>query len=144
MSEARVGDRVRVHYTGRLEDGTVFATSEEEGGEPLEFTLGSGAVVPGLEDAIEGMREGERKSVWLPPALAYGAYREDEMLLVERRRLPAHILPEVGQKLQMKRQGRPAAIVTVSQVSEQSVVLDTNHPLAGREITYDVELLEIR
>lgn len=141
MATARSGDTVRVHYTGRLADGTVFDTSQ--GREPLEFALGSGQVIAGFDDAVEGMSPGESKSVWIPAADAYGPHDEDLLLLVEMDRFPPHIRPEVGQRLQMTREDDEPILVTVVDVMEEGVLLDENHPLAGRDLTFDLELVEI-
>lgn len=141
MATARPGDTVRVHYTGRLDDGTVFDSSE--GREPLEFILGSGMVIAGFDDGVEGMSPGETKSVWIPAADAYGAHDEDLLLLVERDRFPPDISLEIGQRLQMTREGDAPVLVTVAEVTDEGVVLDANHPLAGRDLTFDLELVEI-
>lgn len=141
MATARNGDTVRVHYTGRLDDGTIFDSSE--GREPLEFVLGSGQVIAGFDDGVEGMSPGESKSVWIPAVNAYGAHDDDLMLLVELNRFPPNIRPEVGQQLQMTREGEPPVLVTVADVTDDGVVLDGNHPLAGRDLTFDLQLVEI-
>jgi peptidylprolyl isomerase len=140
MAEARTGDTVRVHYTGKLDDGEVFDSSR--GREPLEFTLGEGRVIPGFEAAVAGMDPGDEKSVRIPADEAYGPRRDDMVMVVERERLPAHLEPGVGQQLQMA-QGDQVAVVTVTDVSDEAVTLDANHPLAGRDLTFDLELVEI-
>jgi peptidylprolyl isomerase len=139
---ASYGDTVRVHYTGRLPDGTVLDSTL--GGDPLEFTLGRGEVIAGIEHAVEGMSPGESKSVWVTPDEAYGPHQEDLMLMVERSRFPAHISPEPGQRLRMRRQGVPPVLVTVVDVMDEDVLLDGNHPLAGRDLTFDLELIGIQ
>ncbi|HEX5724269.1 MAG TPA: peptidylprolyl isomerase [Longimicrobiaceae bacterium] len=141
MAQARDGDKVRVHYTGRLPDGTVIDSSR--GRAPLEFTLGEGRVLPGVEEAVAGMSPGEQATVWVPPEKGYGPHREDLLLVVGRDRFPAHLELEVGQRLQMRREGEPPALVTVIEMSEADVTLDGNHPLAGQDLTFDLELLEI-
>lgn len=141
MAEARSGSTVRVHYTGRLPDGTLLHSTRD--GEPLRFTLGEGEVLPGLEEAVEGMTPGEQKTVWMTPDMAYGPHRDDLVLTVSRGRFPEHIQPEPGQRLQMRRQGEPTVIVTVVDVLEEDVLLDGNHPLAGQDVTFELELLEI-
>lgn len=141
MAEAKRGDTVRVHYTGRFPDGTMFDSSEGRG--PLEFTLGTGWAIRGFEEAVEGLRPGESTSVWVTPDQAYGPHRDDLMLVVDRHRFPPHIEPEIGQRLQMRREGQPAVLVTVADVDEEDVTLDGNHPLAGRDLTFDLELIEI-
>jgi peptidylprolyl isomerase len=140
-SEATEGDKVRVHYTGMLPDGTVLDSSR--GGDPLEFTLGRGEVIPGIEHAIEGMSLGESKSIWVTSDEAYGPHQDDLMLMVEKSRFPEHIQPEPGQRLRMRRQGVPPVMVTVVDVMDDDVILDANHPLAGRDLTFDLELVGI-
>lgn len=141
LYEASAGDTVRVHYTGMLPDGTVIESSQ--GGEPLRFTIGQGEVIPGIEQAVEGMSPGESKSIWVTPDDAYGPHQDDLMLMVGRNRFPDHIHPEPGQRLRMRRQGVPPVMVTVVDVSEGDVLLDANHPLAGRDLTFELELVDI-
>ncbi|HDH96842.1 MAG TPA: peptidylprolyl isomerase [Proteobacteria bacterium] len=141
MAQAKEGDTVRVHYTGKLEDGTVFDSSVER--EPLEFTIGEGQIIPGFEQAVIGMQPGEKKTVDVPPEKAYGPHREELVLEVERAKFPEHIDPQVGQQLQIPQPYGQAVIVTVTDVSETSVTLDANHPLAGKNLTFDIELIEI-
>jgi peptidylprolyl isomerase len=119
MGEARQGDMVSVHYTGRLDDGSVFDTSE--GREPLRFEVGSGQVIAGFDEAVTGMGEGRRKTVRIPSEEAYGERRDELMLEVERSAFPPTIEPEVGQRLQMSQGPGQAAVVTVTDVSEESV-----------------------
>ena len=133
---AEVSDTVKVHYTGRLADGTVFDTSV--GSEPMEFTLGEGRVIPGFEQAITGMQVGESKTVTIPVDEAYGQRRDELIFEVERDRLPVDIEPEVGMQLPTS-QGD----VTIIEVSEATVKIDANHPLAGQELIFDIELVEI-
>lgn len=140
MAQARSGDTVRVHYTGRLDDGSTFDSSQ--GREPLEFTLGEGQVIPGFEDGVEGMSPGEEKTVTIPSDQAYGPRSDEMMLVVDRAQFPDHIRPEVGQQLQMSQDGR-VAIVTIVDVGDESVTLDANHPLAGQDLTFDLRLVEI-
>jgi peptidylprolyl isomerase len=140
MAEAKSGDTVRIHYTGTLEDGTVFDSSE--GQQPLEVTLGSGEVIPGFEAAIQGMEPGQKKEVTIPSDDAYGAHRSDWVLVIGREDFPDHIEPEVGQQLQLS-QGGQSFVVTVTDVTEASVTLDANHPLAGKDLTFELELVEI-
>jgi peptidylprolyl isomerase len=141
MRAARIGDRVRVHFTGRLGDGTVVESSRGES--PLEFTLGRNEVMSGLEDLVRGMRSGEIREETVPPDRAHGRHRNDLLLAVERERFPRHVDPYTGQQLSMKREGREAEIVLVVATTGDMVLLDTNHPLAGKELTLEVELLDI-
>lgn len=141
MAQAKEGDTVRVHYTGKLGDGTVFDTSDES--EPLEFTIGKGQIIPGFEQAVVGMKPGETKTTTIPPEEAYGSRREDMTLTVDRGQFPEEIKPEPGQQLQIQQPDGRAAIVVVSDVSESTVTLDANHPLAGQPLTFDIELVDI-
>ena len=140
MEQARDGDTVRVHYTGRLDDGTVFDSSH--GREPLEFTVGAGQVIPGFEEAVSGMSPGEEKTVTIPANEAYGSRREEMVVRVPRERFPDHIQPQPGQQLQMV-QGDQVAVVKVLEATGEEVTLDANHPLAGQDLTFDLRLEEI-
>ncbi len=140
MAQAKSGDTVRVHYTGRLEDGSVFDSSQ--GREPLEFVLGAQQVIPGFEEAVDGLSPGEERSVSIPADRAYGPRREEMVLTVGRDQFPDEIQPEVGQQLQMSQDGQ-VAIVTITGVSDADVTLDANHPLAGKDLLFDVQLVEI-
>lgn len=141
MSEAKEGDTVSIHYTGRLDDGTVFDTSEDR--EPLEFTLGEGKVIPGFESAVLGMEEGETKTTTIPSDDAYGDRRDDLVLDVPEEQLPEDLEPEVGQTLQMRAGDGQTFQVVVTDIGDQSVEVDANHPLAGKDLTFDIELLDI-
>jgi peptidylprolyl isomerase len=140
MAQARSGDTVRVHYTGRLDDGTVFDSSD--GRDPLEFTLGEGRVIAGFDDAVEGMAPGQERTVTIPSDQAYGPHRGELVLSVDRAQFPEHIEPEPGQQLQMSQQGQ-TFVVTVREVTPATVTLDANHPLAGQALTFDLQLVEI-
>ena len=140
MPQAKAGDTVRIHYTGTLKDGTVFDSSE--GREPLEFTLGAGEVIPGFDAAVSGMEVGASRTVTIPAAQAYGPRRDDMILAIPRDQVPPHINPEVGEQLQVG-QGNDQFLVTVAEVTEQEVVLDGNHPLAGEDLTFALELVAI-
>ena len=139
--KAEKGDTVRVHYRGTLADGSEFDSSQ--GRDPIEFTIGGGRVIPGFDDAVTGMRVGEARTVTIPADRAYGARREDMVLAVPRSQFPPHITPEVGQQLQLQA-GNDVYVVRVREVTEERVVLDGNHPLAGETLTFAVELVEIR
>ncbi|WP_292519619.1 peptidylprolyl isomerase [Methanoculleus sp.] len=141
MAQAKEGDTVKVHYTGKLEDGTVFDTSTER--EPLEFTIGNGEIISGFERVVVGMEPGETKTATIQPEEAYGPRRDDMTLTVDRGQFPEEIKPEPGQQLQIQQPDGRAAIVTVSDVSESTVTLDANHPLAGRPLTFDIQLVDI-
>ncbi|MFP3948111.1 MAG: peptidylprolyl isomerase [Longimicrobiales bacterium] len=141
MAEAKNGDTVSIHYTGRLEDGTVFDTSENR--DPLEFTLGEGNVIPGFEKAVQGMAEGESKTATIPSDEAYGQRRDDLVLSVSKEQLPSDLDPQVGQRLQMQAGDGQTFEVVISEVEEDSVEVDANHPLAGEDLTFDIELVEV-
>lgn len=141
MAQAKEGDTVRVQYTGKLKDGTIFDTSDER--EPLEFTIGKGEIIPGFERAVIGMKPGETKTATIPPEEAYGPHRDDMLFTIDRDQFPEDIQPRPGQQLQIQQPGGQAAIVTVSDVSELTVTLDVNHPLAGQPLTFDIKLLDI-
>lgn len=141
MSTAKNGDTVKVHYTGRLSDGTTFDSSE--GRDPLEFVVGEGSLIPGFEDAVVGMEEGETKSATLAPGEAYGEPRDDLSFDVPKEQFPDDVAPEVGQRLQVSREDGQSFPVTVTGVSDESVTLDANHPLAGKELTFDITLVSV-
>ena len=141
MAEAKNGDTVKVHYTGKLEDGTVFDTSIER--DPLQFTIGEGQVIPGFEQAVAGMNPGESKTTKVPEDKAYGPRRKEMVLVVDRNQFPVDLKPKVGQQLQSRQADGRTIRVTVTEVSESSVTLDANHPLAGKDLTFDVQLVEI-
>jgi FKBP-type peptidyl-prolyl cis-trans isomerase 2 len=141
MASAAAGDTVRIHYTGRLDDGTVFDSSE--GREPLEFTLGSGQVIPGFDSAVTGMDVDQLKTVTIPPDEAYGPHRADLMLPVSRSRLPEGIDPHLGERLQMSSADGQTFQVTVAETHSDRLVLDANHPLAGQSLTFDIQLVSV-
>lgn len=141
MERAKNGDTVSVHYTGKLRDGTVFDSSTQR--EPLKFTLGERQVITGFEQAVEGMTAGEKKTVQIPADEAYGPHHDELVFQVERENLPNEIDPEVGQRLAFQRPDGQTVPLTVTDVTGSAVTLDANHPLAGRELTFDLELVEI-
>ncbi len=141
MTQAKMGDTVKVHYTGKLEDGTVFDTSTNR--DPLQFTIGEGRVIPSFEQAVVGMNPGESKNTKIPADKAYGPHREELVLVIDRNQFPVDLNPEVGQRLQSRQADGRTIVVTVTDVSESSVTLDANHPLAGEDLTFDIRLLEI-
>lgn len=141
MTEAKTGDTVRIHYTGSLEDGSVFDSSQ--GRDPLEFTLGSGQVIPGFDVAVAGMTTGEKKRVTIPADQAYGQPDPRAIQAIPRENIPAEIPLEVGLQLQAQSpQGYPIP-VTVVEISENEVTLDANHHLAGKDLTFDLELVSV-
>jgi len=141
MAQAKRGDTVRVHYTGRLEDGTVFDTSLNR--HPLQFTLGNGQVIAGVENAITGMNIGESKTTVIPFEQAYGPRRDDMIVTVKRDELPPDLDAKVGQRLELTQMDNKTVLVTVIDVTESSLTLDANHPLAGKTLTFDIELVGI-
>ena len=141
MARAKYGDTVKVHYTGRLDDGTVFDTSAN--GEPLQFTIGSGQIIPGFEQAVVGMNPGESKTVKIPAEDAYGQRREDLIIEVEKSQLPEGLKPEVGLQLQSRQPDGRIVVLTIADMTESHVTLDANHPLAGKDLTFDIQLVEI-
>jgi peptidylprolyl isomerase len=141
MAQANHGDTVKVHYTGKLKDGTVFDTSVDH--DPLQFTIGEGQIISGFEQAVVGMNPGESKTIKVPTDEAYGPHREEMVLVVDRNQLPVDLIPEVGQQLQSSQPDGQTIVVTVTDVSESSVKLDANHPLAGKDLIFDIQLVEI-
>lgn len=138
---AESGDTVRVHYTGTLDDGTVFDSSRD--GEPLEFVLGEGQVIEGFEEALLGMREGESREVELPPDKAYGERSDELVIQVDRDELPEDLDPEVGQTLAVDTGDEEEMAAWVAEVGDASITVDLNHPLAGRTLAFEVELVEL-
>ena len=137
--QAETDNTVKVHYTGTLNNGTVFDTSV--GREPLEFTIGQGQLISGFEEAVLGMKVGESKTVNIPAAQAYGQYRDDLVFIMERSQLPDNI--EAGQQLQMMQADGSVIVVTVINVSETIATVDANHSLAGEDLIFEIELVEI-
>ena len=141
MTQVKKGDTVKVHYTGKFEDGTVFDSSTD--GEPLEFTLGEGQLIPGFENAVEGMKVGDTKTATFPPDQAYGPRHEEMVIEVDRSEFPEDLDLEVGQQLQLEQPNGDTLIVMVADVSGPNVILDANHPLAGQDLTFEIELIEV-
>lgn len=141
MTQATAGTTVRFHYTGTLEDGSVFDSSE--GREPLEFQVGSGTIIPGLDRAIDGMSVGEQKTVTIPSAEAYGEYQPQARQDVPREQIPENIPLDPGTMLQMQTPEGNAIPVVVAEVTDESVTLDANHPLAGKDLTFAVEVVSV-
>lgn len=141
MAGAKNGDKVRVHYTGKVEDGTVFDSSKNR--EPLEFTLGETGIIPGFQEMVVGMNPGDSKTDTIPSEKAYGPHMEEMVLDVERDKLPQDLDLEVGQHLQLSRSDGQVIPVHVTHVGESSVTIDANHPLAGEDLTFEVDLIEI-
>lgn len=141
MAEVKAGDTIKVHYTGKLPDGTEFDTSANR--EPLQFTVGRGQVIPGFEKAVVGMEPGDSKTTEIPANQAYGPHQEELVLVVEHDKFPPHIDPAVGQQLELRQPGDQIVNVIITNVSDEGVTLDANHPLAGRDLVFDIQLMEI-
>lgn len=141
LTQAKMGDQVAVHYTGKLDDGTVFDSSE--GNEPLQFAIGEGQLIPGFEQAVVGMSPGESKTATIPADEAYGTYHPEMVLVVEREQMPSELPVSVGLQLQIQQQGGQTIPVIVTDVSGAQVTLDANHPLAGEDLTFEIQLLQI-
>jgi FKBP-type peptidyl-prolyl cis-trans isomerase 2 len=141
MTQAKSGDTVKIHYKGKFDDGSVFDSSE--GRDPLEFEIGSGNIITGVEEAVVGMQPEETKEAAIPPEKGYGEYRDDMVLEVEKTQFPEHIDPEPGQQLELQQPDGQKVTVTVTNVAEEKVTLDANHPLAGKDLNFEITLQEI-
>ena len=141
MTQAKSGNTVRIHYTGTLDDGTEFDSSA--GRDPLEFTLGGGQVIPGFDSAVDGMAMGESKSVTIPPDEAYGQRHEQLVQQVPRTALPEDMEPAVGMRLQSQGPDGQVMNLVVTEIVDDSITVDANHPLSGQALTFTLELVEI-
>lgn len=141
MTKIKDGNEVKVHYTGKLNDGTVFDSSE--GREPLAFTIGKGMMIPGFEKGVMGMELNEEKTLTIQPEDAYGPIREDMVAEIPADQLPPEIKPEVGMELMSQTPDGQQLVVKIKEVKEGSVIIDANHVLAGKELTFDVKIVEI-
>ncbi len=137
---ARNGSVVKVHYTGTLVDGSVFDSSLKR--EPLQFKLGCGQVIPGFEQAVLSMNVGETKTVTIPADQAYGQRRDDLILVVEKEKVPADLAPKVGDRLQIRQPNNTPVLVVVTDINEKTITLDANHALAGKDLTFELTLIE--
>jgi peptidylprolyl isomerase len=141
MPGVKQGDKVRVHYTGRLNDGEVFDSSDQK--KPFEFTIGRQEVVPGFEQAVMGMSPGQNKTTTISANRAYGAHMEDLVVVVDRKNINDDINLEIGQRLKIKQPDGQEFVVIIIEISDSTVKLDANHPLAGKSLTFDINLIEI-
>jgi peptidylprolyl isomerase len=141
MTHAKIGDKVRVHFTGTLEDGTIFGSTISE--EPFEFTIGEKNMLPGFENAVIGMKKGETKTITLSPEDAYGVYNEKIVHAMERSGFPNEINLEIGKRLRVRTQDGTYTMVTIKDFTEDSIILDENDPLAGKTLIFKIELVEI-
>ena len=141
MAKVKEGDTVSIHYTGKLDDGTQFDSSE--GREPLSFEVGSGQIIPGLDKALPEMEEGESKQVTVPPEEGYGPVNPDAKQAVPRAEIPEHIPLDIGTQLQVQTPDGQTMNVTVAEVTDEQVVLDANHPLAGQNLNFSIEVVKV-
>jgi len=141
MSIVKAGDSIKVHYTGTLNDGSIFDSSK--GREPLAATLGQGMLIPGFEEALIGMKVGEIKKTTIIAEEAYGPRREEMTAKVERSNLPPDLNPQIGEQLQMQRPDGQVMVVTVIASDDATITIDANHPMAGKDLTFELELIEI-
>lgn len=141
MAQAKMNDTVIVHYTGSFTDGEVFDSSIDR--EPLEFTIGQGMVIPGFENGIIGMHEGDSKKINILAEDAYGPHREELLTTIERSQIPASIDIQIGMVLQMRSPDGGAANVSIRDINGKSVVLDLNHPMAGKELIFELNLVKV-
>ncbi len=141
MQQAKTGDTVKVHYRGSLTNGTVFDSSE--GKSPLQFELGAGMVIVGFDNGVKGMSIGEKKTVQIPVNEAYGPKQSQLIIDVDKKDIPSDIDPKIGMQLHMTTNAGDPIPVTIAEIKEASIVLDANHPLAGEDLIFDIELIEI-
>lgn len=141
MTQAKQGDTVKVHYSGVLKDGTEFDSSV--GRDPLQFIIGDGMLIPAFEEAVVGMNPGDSKTIDVPAEEAYGPYIDDLVIELDRNQVPPSIEPEVGMQLQITQDDGSATVVKVLKADDSKVYLDANHPLAGKDLTFSVQLVEI-
>jgi FKBP-type peptidyl-prolyl cis-trans isomerase 2 len=141
MTRASIGDKVRLHYVGKLEDGHVFDTSH--GRSPFEFTLGNEKVIPGLTRAVHGMAKGEKKTVTIPLEEAHGPWNKELVVEIQKNDLPDEIEPEVGKQVEIMRKNGELTRVTITDIAEDTVTIDSNHPLAGKALVMELELVDI-
>ena len=141
MKKAQNGDKLKVHYTGKLEDGSVFDSSQ--GREPLEFVLGNGSLIAGFERAVSGLQAGEKTTAKLPPDEAYGEPSQELFFEVPKANIPEEIKPEIGMQLSVSQPDGQQMPVVVAEVKEESITLDANHPLAGKTLIFEIEVMEV-
>lgn len=141
MSKVEKGSKVKVHYTGKLADGSVFDSSE--GREPLEFEVGAGMMIAGFDKGVEGMSKDENKTIVIPAAEAYGEYNNELVFDISKNQLPPDLQPEIGMELMSQQPNGQQMVVTVKEVKDEGIVIDANHKLAGKELTFNVKVVEI-
>jgi peptidylprolyl isomerase len=141
MIKAKSGDTVKVHYKGYLVDGSLFDSSIDK--EPFEFTIGQKMVLPGFENTVIGMKEGDTQTLTLAAEDAYGHRREDLVVTIPKSRIPRHTNPQLGSVMQVHLKEEEVMNVTIIDITDDTIILDGNHPLAGRNLTFNIELLEV-
>lgn len=141
MAQAKLGDTVKVHYNGKLDTGVLFDSSE--GSDPLEFELGSGHLIQGFEDAVIGMSPGESKTVQIPPEKAYGRYRDDRLIKVDKKDLPPEIVPAEGMTLEVCASNGVMVPVQITEIGDTTITLDANHLLSDQTLTFEITLVKI-
>jgi len=141
MKQASTGDNVKVHYKGSFDDGTVFDSSRDS--DPLEFTIGGCQVIPGFEEAVVGMTKGETRTARITPDKAYGPHNKEMVVVFGRDQLPSDLQPSIGQVLRFRRNDGYIIGVTVVDMSDTNVTFDGNHPLAGKDLIFEIQLMEI-
>lgn len=147
MAQANKGDRVKIMFTGRLEDGTVFdsTANDNQSGEesPLELVIGEEEFFIPVEEALIGMAPGDKKTINVPSDDAFGDYDGEYVFTIDRSQLPDDLQPEVGMELELTDEDNQTVVVTVVEVTDKTLTFDANHPLAGEDLTFDIELVEI-
>ena len=141
MTQAKTGDTAKVHFEGSLEDGSIFGSTMDE--EPFEFTIGQKHMLPGFENAVIGMQKGDTKTITLPPEEAYGLHKKELVHVMNRSGFPKEINLEIGKTLRVRTQDGKYIVVTIKDITEDSIVLDENEPLAGETLTFNIELIDI-
>jgi len=142
MEQAKKGDTIKIHYTAKLDDGTVFDSSTDR--KPVQITLGKGQVISGFEEAILGLSPGESRTTRIPPEKAFGVRRDNALRDIKREKLPDNLHPSIGSTLRIKSQRDKKSIwATVVDISDTTLKLDMNHPLAGKDLTFEIQLIEI-
>jgi len=140
MTQAKEGDMVKVHYTVKLGDGTVIGSTTNH--EPLQFTIGEGQILPGFEQAVVGMNPGESKTIEVPADQAFGPHLDELVVVIDRVQLPEDFNPKIGEQVQFRQEDGQIATVLVTDVSESSITIDANHPLADKDLTFDIQFIE--
>lgn len=141
MTQAKEDDTVRVHYTAKLDNDTIIGSTKNQ--EPLQFTVGKGQVLPGFEQAVVGMNSGESKTIILAAEQAFGPHLDEMVVVVDRERLPEGLNPKEGDSIQLQIRDDETMIVSVTGVSESTITIDGNHPLAGKDLIFDIEFIEV-